>query len=192
MQKTNLNTADDIELLAGVSKGSRLAFDILYEKYWKTVFNAAYKRANDREIAEDIAQDVFVQLWTRNTDIVITNLSAYLSIAARNGVFKRMGKEDRYTELTDELQDIQNSLDSTDANILHKEFLNAFAELIESLPSQQQAIFKFRFNEGLSSQQIAEKLQISPKTVRNHIGRALITLKKELILLQILAILCRK
>jgi RNA polymerase sigma-70 factor (ECF subfamily) len=181
--------ADDNELLVKVSEGDRRSFDILYNRHWKRVFNAAYKRANDREIAEDITQDVFVQLWTRSSDIIIDNLSSYLLIAARNGVFKRMGKEDRYTDLSDDFHDLQNSLDTTDSKILHKEFLNAFSELIEALPEQQRVIFKYRFNEGLSSQGIADKLQISPKTVRNHIGRALATLKKELIWLQIVAFL---
>jgi RNA polymerase sigma-70 factor (family 1) len=189
MQKLNRDVAADGELLAKVGEGNRGAFDILYNRHWKSVFNAAYKRANDREIAEDIAQDVFVQLWTRTSEVAIDNLPSYLSIAARNGVFKRMGKEEKYTELPDDLQDMQNSLDATDSKILHKEFLNAFAELVETLPEQQRVIFKCRFNDGLSSQEIADKLQISPKTVRNHIGRALVTVKRELIWLQIIVFL---
>jgi RNA polymerase sigma-70 factor (family 1) len=189
VQKLDWEMADDSELLEKVGEGNRRAFDILYNRHWKTVFNAAYKRANDREIAEDIAQDVFVQLWTRSGEITIDDLPAYLSIAARNGVFKRMGKEDKYTDLSDDLHDLQNSLETTDSKILHKEFLIAFAELIEALPEQQRIIFKYRFNDGLSSQEIADKLQLAPKTVRNHIGRALTTLKKELVWLQLIAIL---
>jgi RNA polymerase sigma-70 factor (family 1) len=190
MQTLDTYVDSDEELLTKVSKGSRGAFDILYNRHWRKVYNAAYKRANDREIAEDIAQDVFVQLWIRHNETIIDNLPSYLLAAARNGVFKRMGKEEKYTELSNDLQELQNSLDATDSNILHKEFLKAFAELIEALPEQQRIIFKYRFNDGLSSQEIADKLQISPKTVRNHIGRALATLKKELIWLHIIAFLC--
>lgn len=179
----------DTKLLAEVFKGNHNAFDILYNRYWKWVFNAAYKRTNDRAIAEDITQDVFVQLWSRKTNHVIESLPSYLLIAARNGVFKRLDREERYAELSAELLESDGSVDATDARLLHKEFLMAFAELIETLPEQQRLIFKYRFNDGLSSQEIAEKLQLSPKTVRNHIGRALATLKKELVWLQILAIL---
>lgn len=189
IRKLSFVDNDDNELLAKVSEGDRGAFDILYNRYWKWVFNAAYKRTNEREIAEDVAQDVFVQLWTRKTSYVIESLPSYLLIAARNGVFKRLGKEDRYTDLTEDLHDSENSVYTTDAKLLHKEFLTAFIELIETLPEQQRLIFKYRFNDGLSSQEIADKLQISPKTVRNHIGRALATLKKELIWLHILAII---
>jgi len=189
VQKFDLDAASDNELLAKMSEGNRPAFDILYNRHWRKVFNAAYKRANDRKIAEDVAQDIFVQLWTRGKETVIDNLPAYLTVAARNNVFKRLGKEERYTELPDDFHELPNSLDTTDSRLLHKEFLSAFAELVEALPEQQRAIFKYRFNDGLSSQEIADKLNISPKTVRNHIGRALATLKKELIWLQIIAIL---
>lgn len=189
VRKLNFSDADDQLLLAKIGEGSRDAFDVLYQRYWKLVFNAAYKRTSDREIAEDIAQDVFVQLWTRNQSSAIERLPSYLMIAARNGVFKRLGKEERYTQLSEDLHELENTFAASDAKLLHKEFLTAFAELIEALPEQQRLIFKYRFNEGLTSQEIADKLQLSPKTVRNHIGRALTTLKKDLIWLQLLAIL---
>ncbi|WP_431200591.1 sigma-70 family RNA polymerase sigma factor [Mucilaginibacter sp. P25] len=65
-------------------------------------------------------------------------------------------------------------------------FLKAFNELIDTLPPQQRIIFNLRFNEGLSSQQIADQLEISPKTVRNQMGKALATLRKSLFLLHVL------
>ena len=192
MQNTDLYAVNDNELLLEISKGNRVAFNVLYDKYWKKVYNLAYKRINDREIAEDITQDIFIQLWTRNADSSIIDLPSYLNTAAKNGGFKRLGKEGKYTELPDNVQEIENPLIGADSKILHKEFLDAFAELVDALPQQQRVIFKLRFNDNLSSQEIADKLQISPKTVRNHIGRALITLKSELVLLQLLMIFYHK
>lgn len=58
----DLNIADDAELLLLISNGSKPAFDRLYNKYWKNVYNSAYKRLNDIVKAQDVAQDVFVQL----------------------------------------------------------------------------------------------------------------------------------
>ena len=63
MHVVDINSITDADLLFDLSKGDRVAFDILYNRYWKKVFNLAYKRVNDREIAEDIAQDIIVQLW---------------------------------------------------------------------------------------------------------------------------------
>jgi RNA polymerase sigma-70 factor (ECF subfamily) len=186
MAPEQLHIANDAELLSLLSRGDRSAFDALYNKYWKQVYNAAYKRLNDAERAQDIAQDVFVQLWTRGSKSPIENLPAYLLVAARNGVFKYMEKESRYAELPDAAHEIESPLGRADANVLHDEFLKAFNDLIETLPPQQRIIFNLRFNEGLSSQEIADQLQISPKTVRNQMGKALATLRKSLFLLHVL------
>jgi RNA polymerase sigma-70 factor (ECF subfamily) len=182
----HLQDADDDELLLLLSEGSKPAFDILYNKYWKQVYNTAFKRLNDAERAQDIAQDVFVQLWTRGSKSPIDNLPAYLLVAARNGVFKYMEKEARYTAMPAGAEDYESTLGRADANMLHDEFLKAFNDLVATLPTQQQLIFNLRFNEGFTSQQIADHLQISPKTVRNQMGRALNTLRKSLFLLHIL------
>jgi RNA polymerase sigma-70 factor (family 1) len=182
----DLNIADDAELLLLLSKGSKPAFDVLYNKYWKQVYNTAYKRLNDLERAQDIAQDVFVQLWIRGSKSPIDNLPAYLLVAARNGVFKKMEKEAKYASLPDGAEEIESPAGRADANMLHDEFLKAFTDLVNTLPPQQQMIFNLRFNEGLSSQQIADQLNISPKTVRNQMGRALNTLRKSLFLLYVL------
>jgi RNA polymerase sigma-70 factor (ECF subfamily) len=97
-----------------------------------------------------------------------------------------MEKEAKYAALPDGAEELESPLGRADANMLHDEFLKAFNELINTLPPQQQMIFNLRFNEGLSSQQIADQLQISPKTVRNQMGRALATLRKSLFLLHVL------
>lgn len=182
----DLNIADDTELLLLLSKGSKPAFDVLYNKYWKQVYNTAFKRLNDADRAQDIAQDVFVQLWIRGSKAPIDNLPAYLLVAARNGVFKQMEKEAKYLALPDSAEELESPLGRADAHMLHDEFLKAFINLINTLPPQQQIIFNLRFNEGLSSQQIADKLQISPKTVRNQMGRALTTLRKSLFWLHVI------
>jgi len=189
MYQDSLHNADDSTLLLQLGEGSKRAFDLLYDKYWKQVFNAAYKRLNDTEYAQDIAQDVFVQLWTRASDSPIENLPAYLFVAARNSVFKHLEKESKYTAMPDIINDIESPLDRADASMLHEEFLNAFNALVETLPTQQRIIFKLRFEEDLSSQQIADQLQISPKTVRNQLGKALSTLRTSMMMVQLLLFL---
>lgn len=178
----------DTELLLRLGNGDRHAFDILYNRYWKQVFNAAYKRLGDREQAQDIAQDVFIQLWTRASKAPIDNLSGYLMVATRNGVFKKMEKEAKYSALPESVHQMESAT-GADSGVLHQEFLIAFQALIETLPPQQRMIFKMRFEEELNSQQIAEKLEISVKTVRNQLGKALATLRSSLLLIHVLLFL---
>jgi RNA polymerase sigma-70 factor (family 1) len=190
MYPYNSHSSDDTALLLRLSEGSREAFDKLYDKYWKKVFNAAFKRLNDAEYARDIAQDVFVQLWIRGTQSTIENLPAYLFVAVRNGVFKHFEKESKYASLSDMVYELESRHDRPDAYMLHAEFLEAFKQLIDALPDQQRTIFKMRFEKDLSSQQIADELQLSVKTVRNHMGKALANLRSAMLVYHVFIMLC--
>ena len=191
MYNDNLDGATDVVLLAQLSEGSKPAFDTLYNRHWKLVYQAALKRLNNAEIAQDVAQDVFVQLWIRGNKSIIENLPAYLLVSSRNAVFKLMEKEARLSSVTVENSpEIESPFNRADASILHKEFLASFEKLVDALPVQQRIIFKMRFEEDLSTQHIAEILNISPKTVRNQLGKVLTTLRKHLLLLNSLIMAC--
>lgn len=177
MQQGSVHNSEDTLLLFQLSDGSRKAFDILYDKYFKQVYNAAYKRLNNAHHADDIAQEVFVQLWIRGSKTPIDNLPAYLFTLVKNNIFKFLEKESKYAELPDVANQTEDPLHRADAVLLYQEFLDSFDQLIESLSPQQQVIFRMRFEEDLSSAEIAERLQISPKTVRNQLGKALSKLR---------------
>ncbi|MBO9728531.1 MAG: sigma-70 family RNA polymerase sigma factor [Chitinophaga sp.] len=192
MGRDELLHANDQDLLAEISKRNGFAFDVLYNRYWKDVFNIAYKRIRNTNAAQDIAQDVFVQLWTREKSTPIDNLPAYLRIATRNGVFKQMEKGSRYGDLPDNSEDQLQGYGLTDDHVLYKEFYAAFEALTNTLPAQQKQIFNLRFQEGHNTQQIATQLGISEKTVRNQMGRALSKLRESLMILQVVVILTMK
>ncbi|MES2828501.1 MAG: sigma-70 family RNA polymerase sigma factor [Bacteroidota bacterium] len=158
-------------------------FEDLYNKYWKLVFNAAYKRLGDLEIAKDITQDVFVQLFTRQESAPVENIPAYLLISVRNAVFKHLERSGRIVFTDDAALDVPDSKADADAGIRNREFIASFEKLVDTLPPQQKIIFKLKFEEELSSAQIAENLQISPKTVRNQLGKALSALRSSLLFL---------
>lgn len=187
MYNVSLDSAEDSVLLAHLNEGSKPAFDVIYNKYWKLVFQAALKRLSDQEKAQDVAQDVFVQLWVRSSKSTIENLPAYLLVSARNGVFKLLEKEARLIIVPEESSSkIESPFDRADNGIIQKEFLEAFEKLIDALPAQQRIIFKMRFDEDLNSQQIADILNISPKTVRNQLGKTLSSLRKSILLINLL------
>jgi len=184
MNKGLLTNLTDLELLERLSvDSSRAAFDVLYSRYWKQVLNQAYKRLGDASSAQDVAQEVFFRLWEKATSqkLNIENLGAYLFVAVRNGVFRYFEKASRYESLSDVVSEMEQLHAGADGNLLYQEFLRSFAALIASLPPQQQQVFRLRFEEGLSTQEIAEKLELSVKTVRNHLGRALATCREALL-----------
>ena len=192
MSKENITGLEDKVLLAQLADGSRQAFDVLYNRYWRQVVNQAYKRMASVDAAQDIAQEVFLQLWKKGSQSAIENLPAYLFVAVRNGVFKHFEKENKYESLSDVAYELETLHERADSNILYDEFLLSFSKLVDALPAQQRTIFRLRYDEGLSTQQIADQLELSVKTVRNHLGRALATFRESILLANLLFLLFRR
>jgi len=160
------------------------------------LYKAAYKRLGDGDQAKDIVQEVFTQLWVqlaiKGSSDTIHNLPAYLYIAVRNNVFKWLNREKKYSAVPDLLQELEGcKTDHGDANLLYKELQAAVESVISALPHQQRAIFRMRYMDDLSSNEIADKLNISPKTVRNLLGRALRKLRPTFLLSQLIVLLCQ-
>lgn len=187
-----INEADKVEdklLLLQLKEGNSEAFDALYEKYWQGVYTSVFKRLQNPDQAKDITQDVFLQLWLKREYTQIDNLGAYLFTAAKNMVFNWMEKERRYTPASELLLQLITAQDQTDAELLRKEFILAYEALITSLTASQQQIFRLRYQQDLSTSQIAAQLEISRKTVQNQLGKAVTQLRASLTLLSLLLVL---
>ena len=184
-----IHSVEDSLLLWKLGQGSEDAFEVIYEKYWSNVFDEAYKRIGDRDIAKDIAQEVFTSMWVRGTETPIENLPAWLYTVTKNNVYKQIQKQERFVPISDLLSELQNNSSSADALIVEKQLILAYNNLIDSLPNQQRIIFKMRYQDEFSPDEIALKLKLSPKTVRNHLGRAILKLKSTFLMLQLAMIL---
>lgn len=181
-------TGDRI-LLSKMKEGDSVAFDELYERYWQSIYAAAFKRLHDPDQAKDVTQDVFLQLWHKREEISIDNLAAYLHTAARNKVYNLIEKERKYIPIPDLLVSLKANKDHADSDLLYKEFLIAYEALINSLTSSQQKIFRMRFQQDLSTSQIAEHLSISRKTVQNQLGKAVAQLRASLSIIALLMLI---
>lgn len=175
------NYQDEDYLLSKLREGCTEAFNILYEKYWKTVYTDALRRLSNHDQSQDITQDIFAYLWLKREELQIDNLPAYLHIAVRNRVLNLFEKEKRYIPFERLLHNtLHLQSDRPDITALHNEFLNAYNALINSLPPQRRRIFKQYYEEGLSTLEIASRLSLSRKTVQNQLGRAVAFLRSEL------------
>lgn len=187
-----VHSVQDSLLLLKLGEGCKHAFDALYEKYWSDVLDEAYRRTGDKDHAKDIAQEVFTSMWTRATENSIQNLPAWLYTVTRNHVFKVIQKQERFVPIPDLLCELKSSNEPADAAIIEKELLRAYENLIASLPDQQRIVLRMRYQDDLSPDEIALKLELSPKTIRNHLGRAILKLKTTFLLFQIFLILTSK
>lgn len=182
---------NDKLLLLQLKEGSRKAFDALYDQYWSAVYAAAYKRLQDEDMAKDIAQDVFLQLWAKRDTLHIENLPAYLYTAIRNKVYNIFEQQRKFMPVPDLFASLAERDDQADAMLLKKEFLRAYEALLESLPVTQRKIFRMRYDQGLSTEDIAAQLDISRKTVQNHLSSAVTRMRSSLTTLTVLLVLLK-
>lgn len=174
---TGYSIYDCRQLLEKLSQGDEAAFTEIYTRFWKKLFAIAYNRLKDAEAAEDVVHDVFVSLWTNRENSEIQLLENYLGTAVKYMVFARIRKMEReriYAISSNAAVVMESSIE----NSLHcKRILELIKTEVEQLPEKCQLVFKYSRYEGLTTRQIAETLNISPKTVENQLSKALKQLK---------------
>ncbi|SMC82097.1 RNA polymerase sigma factor [Pedobacter nyackensis] len=168
------DTAEDIELLTKVRNGDQLAFAQIYNQYRSKMYAYASNLCKSPETAEEIVQEVFIRLWQKkeqiNTDL---NFSAYIKKITLNHVLNHLKKVAREKSLQDEVfQYIEAIRNTTEDNLLQKELLKTYNEAIALLPPQKKIIYHMSRNEEMTHDQIAEQLNISKNTVKNHMVEA--------------------
>jgi len=177
---------DDHELLTRLQQDNEKAFNEIYDRYWSLVYTDAFRRVKSHAKAQDLTQDLFIKLWTRRKELDISNLRAYLRVGIRNRVFNLFEKERRYVPFEKLLQ-LPVEENQADITAIRNEFMAAYQALVDALPEKRQKIFRYCFDDGLSTEEIAEKLNISRKTVQNQLGRATSSVRSELTQLIVIA-----
>ena len=160
-------------LLQQVRDGDEAAFNTLYDRYWNFVFFSAMKRLKDEARAKDISQDIFTTLWLKRETLRIDNLHTYLYTAVKNRVLNLFEKERRFIPFEELLnRNIECHGERADAVALRHEFLRVYTRLIDSLPPQRQKIFRYYYDQCLSTEEISRELSLSRKTVQNQLTHA--------------------
>ncbi len=178
----------DSVLLEKIGQGDAPSFNELYKRHWRFVYTQAYTRLCDHSKAEDITQEIFCKIWVKRTDLSINNLQAYLYTAVRNKVLNLFEKEKRFVSV-ENLLTKTFATENADGKALQEEFLAAYRALVESLPSKRKVIFLQYYEQGRSTEEIADLLGISQKTVQNQLGRATTFLKAGLSHLLVMAVI---
>lgn len=169
----------DLELLEGLKNDCRNSLEQLYLHYWEYLFNAAYNLLQDREACEEIVQDTFIALWEKRADLEIrSSLKSYLYGMIRFKVFNHLRSRNKipHTPFLEELE-TRMQYSNADSELIFKEYQSFLETVIASLPVKCREVYQLSRIEELSHKEISERLNISPKTVENHINRALKTLR---------------
>ncbi|MRG44103.1 sigma-70 family RNA polymerase sigma factor [Chitinophaga sp. SYP-B3965] len=165
---------NDTELWQQVKQDNRSAFDQVYHRYAAPLFAMAYKHIRSRADAEDIIQEVFLDIWEKRKEILIQHsLFNYLYSTVRYRTLRYIKANDARPESLDLLQELLNNATQpeiyTDAQIRSIDM--SVAGEIAGLPEQMKKVYLLNTEGGKSIPEIADLLLISPHTVRNHLSK---------------------
>ena len=175
-----MDRQSDELILQSLRQGSYDAFDALYMRYAPHVEAFAFCMLKNRSEAEDLAHDIFLKLWeTRESIGHIKSFRSYLFRMTKNAVFDIFEHKSVQTRYEQRLLHVEDLLtDDISTKVATKDLLMIIDMAVEQMPEQRQRVFRLSRYEGLSHQQIAQKLGVTPKTVEYHIRTALAELKK--------------
>lgn len=177
------NLSDDSVLVNLLKEGNELAFQKIYHGYWERLFAFTYNRLHNREISEEVVQDVFFSLWAKRESIQINaSLSAYLYGATRNRLLNELrSAKVRKAYAHDYASFIMNRHDNSNVEHQDVQDLEKWIEAgVSELPDKCQAVFRLSRHRHVPNKTIAEKLKISTKTVENYLTQALKYLRTRL------------
>lgn len=169
---------DERELLLLVASGNEQAFRKLVLDYSGLVFTFIFKHLEDRPLAEEIVQDIFVKLWlNRETLAHLQSFRSYLLIVSRNHAFNAIKKMVREKNRAWEWQQMVMEPDEQEERNQEALF-GLMEEAVELLPPQQYKAWTLCRKEGLKYEQAATQMQVSRDAVKKYLQYANASIKK--------------
>jgi RNA polymerase sigma-70 factor (ECF subfamily) len=165
-----------------LKKGEKEAFQELFNLYAPKIHRFAIAYLKDMANAEELVQDVFMKIWEKRENLdPAQNIKAYIYKIAVNTVYDFVRKKNLEKAFADfSKHNFQPGAESLWHEIIWNEMLARLDHLVAQMPEQCRNIFILCKEEGLSNQEIAEKLNLSKRTVENQLYRAIRFLKEHL------------
>jgi RNA polymerase sigma-70 factor, ECF subfamily len=158
-------------------------FEALFQVNYQPLCTTSFRIVQDKDIAEDIVQDIFIKLWERRETLVIeTSLKAYLIRSTINQSLNYLKKYRNTLEREFAFgAEIGAESNVTEDTVLFRELSKKAEQAISALPEGCRLVFVLSRHEQLSYREISARLNISVKTVENQMSRALRHLRRYLL-----------
>lgn len=165
------NNDDGDEILPLIKQGDKLVYELFYKKHYKSFHALAFSYVRRHEIAEEIVNDVFINIWNKAAGLEINqSFKNYMVRSVANASINYLKKEkvyaekqEKYTRWTENTFRIEEDLEERELILLRLE------KALELLPPQCKKVMMMSRFEKLKQQEIADRLNISIKTVKNHL-----------------------
>ncbi|NJK94614.1 MAG: RNA polymerase sigma-70 factor [Bacteroidales bacterium] len=173
---------DEKQLLENLQQGDKKAFSFLFSKYYKDLVYFAVTFTKDPDAAEEIVQDVFVKFWENRHFIhIAVSLKSYLLKATQNKCLdwlKHMRVKNQFKEVAPYISLLSEN--NTDHYLLYSELQANLDKALNTLPPEVEEAFRLNRFAGLKYHEIADKQQVSLRTVEVRISKALQMLREAL------------
>lgn len=197
MKKLNIHTVDikDSDLWSAFKNGDEMAFEMLYNKYFKTLASYGLRLNSNKLIVEDAIHDVFIELWRRKEFLSdVDNIKYYLFKVIRNQLNRNIKEE-----IIEGTEDINSFLDYLSTLSSEQEIITEETEIskkrsikiaLNNLSNRQREAIHLRFYQGLSLDEVAIIMEIPKQVVKNLLSKSYailrISLKDTILILTIL------
>lgn len=163
----------DTELIALLNKGDIKAFEVIYRRYATDLFRYARKNIARKEDCEEIIQEVFTSLWERHQSVHIVSLKYYLLNSVRYKIIRFIQHNKVKRKYEEHYKFFEVMYESMEEDKRTPEaILETLINLISGLPDRCQVAIKLRLHENLSNGEIAERMNITKKTVEVYMLKA--------------------
>lgn len=183
-----MNRFEENKYVSELRKDKETAFDAVFNHYFPKLMRFAMEYVHDTEVAREIVQDTFLKLWEIRKSIdPDTRLASLLYTITRNDALnylKQLIHKQKYID--DRKRYYENQLnyialrDESSQSLMYDELNEEITNVINELPEKCREVFTLSRNDGLKYKDIADKLNISVKTVETHISEALKRLRTAL------------
>jgi len=178
---TSVPAYNEKDLFLQVSEGDVTAFRTVFDAYRLRLYGAAFKLTKSEYASEEIVQEIFTALWESRANLAnVENPPAYIFTIAYNKTFRYLKKVSNDQAFLQSLARKGEGHSDTEEYLDVKESEGLINDAVKDLPPQRKLIYKMSREQGLSHQQIAEELHISPLTVKKQVSLALQAIRENL------------
>lgn len=173
----------DQRLFVLMAGGDEHAFRTFFYRYNNRVYYFILHIVKEEKDTEELVQDVFLKLWLARAGLVdVNDPGNYLFVMAKHRALDQLAKnavqQKGQQALAATLKEADNN---TEEEIFFRESRELVSQAVELLPEQQRVVYTLSREEGLSREEIAARLQISPNTVKNHLAVAIKSIREYLV-----------
>ncbi|MEM6343643.1 MAG: RNA polymerase sigma-70 factor [Bacteroidota bacterium] len=165
----------EYKFLLQLKSGDKRGLEYVYSQYYGRIYAFCHRFFRQSQLTEEATADVFIKLWQRREQIdPALNILAFLFKIAKDislNYLKKVARDDRLkSEYA--LRYLIDNAKSGEQQLIAQEELEIYLNMIDRLPPKRKAIFKMRYEESMDYQSIADRMNISPNTVKVQLIKA--------------------